>query len=62
MIAQLVKNLPLMQETLLQFLGLEDSLEKRLATEIQYTWASLMAQLVKNLPSVWETWVGKTPW
>ena len=61
-IAQLVKNLPLMQETLLQFLGLEDPLEKWLATEIQSAWASLMAQLVKNLPSVWETWVGKMLW
>ena len=28
MIAQLVKNPPAMQETLIQFLGLEDPLEK----------------------------------
>ena len=28
LIAQLVKNLPAMQETLVQFLGWEDSLEK----------------------------------
>ena len=28
LIAQLVKNLPAMQETLVQFLGREDSLEK----------------------------------
>ena len=29
LIAQLVKNLPAMQETWVQFLGLEDPLEKR---------------------------------
>ena len=29
LIAQLVKNLPAMQETLVQFLGREDPLEKR---------------------------------
>ena len=29
LIARLVKNSPAMQETLVQFLGLEDSLEKR---------------------------------
>ena len=28
LVAQLVKNLPVMQETLVQFLGLEDLLEK----------------------------------
>ena len=32
LIAQLVKNLPAMQETPVQFLGQEDPLEKRLAT------------------------------
>ena len=32
LIAQLVKNLPAMQETLVQFLGWEDPLEKRQAT------------------------------
>ena len=32
MIAQLVKNLPAMQETLILFLGWEDSLEKGKAT------------------------------
>ena len=31
-IAQLVKNLPAMQETLIRFLGQEDSLEKEKAT------------------------------
>ena len=32
LIAQLVKNLPAIQETLVQFLGLEDLLEKGKAT------------------------------
>ena len=30
--AQMVKNLPAMQETLVQFLGQEDPLEKEMAT------------------------------
>ena len=32
LIAQFVKNLPAMQEALVQYLGQEDSLEKRQAT------------------------------
>ena len=32
LVAQLVKNLPAVQETLVQFLGQEDPLEKRQAT------------------------------
>ena len=32
LIAQLVKNLPAVQETLVQFLGREDPLEKEMAT------------------------------
>ena len=32
LVAQMVKNLPLMQETKVQFLGREDSLEKGMAT------------------------------
>ena len=32
LVAQLVKNLPAMQETLVQFLGGEDPLEKGMAT------------------------------
>ena len=32
LVAQLVKNLPTMQETWVQFLGLEDALEKEMAT------------------------------
>ena len=61
LIAQLVKNLPAMQDTLVQFLGWEDPLEKEEAT-LKYFWASLVAQLVKNLPAVWETWVRSLVW
>ena len=57
MTAQLVKNLPAMQETLVQFLGLEDLLLKGWATQFQYSWASLVAQLVKNLLEMQGTWV-----
>ena len=32
LVAQMVKNLPAMQETRVQFLGWEDPLEKRMAT------------------------------
>ena len=66
----MVKNLPAMQETPVQFLGQEDLLEKGLGEGIgyplQYSWASLVAQLGKNPPPMWKTWVqsrvGKIPW
>ena len=59
LIAQLVKNPPVMQETLVQFLDQEDLLEKGegIGYLLQYSWASLVAQLVKNLPAMQETWV-----
>ena len=57
LIAQLVKNPPAMQETPVQFLGWEDSLEKGIFYPLQYSWASLVAQMIKNLPAVRETWV-----
>ena len=60
--AQLVKNLPAMQETPVQFLGREDPLEKGLGYPLQYSWASLVAQLVKNLPAIQETWVQSLGW
>ena len=53
--AQLVKNLPAMQETLVQFLGQEDSLGEGIGYPLQYSWASLGPQLVKNLPEMQET-------
>ena len=55
-VAQLVKNPPAMQETLVQFLGWEDPLEKG--------WIPTPASLGfpggsdgKESPAVWETWV-----
>ena len=59
LVAQLVKNPPAMQETLVQFLGWEGLLEKgycwRRGHSLQYSWASLVAQLVKNPPAMRET-------
>ena len=37
-VAQLVKNLPAMQETPVQFLGWEDPLEKGLGTYFSIVW------------------------
>ena len=59
LVAQLVKDPPAMQETLVRFLGQEDPLEKGLAT---YPWAFLVAQLVRNLSARWETWVLSLGW
>ena len=55
MMAQLVKNLPAIQETPVQFLGQEDELGEGIGYSLQYSWTSLVAQLVKNLPSMPET-------
>ena len=57
LVAQMVQNLPMMQETWVQTLGWEDTLEKGMATHSSILGASLVAQMVKNLPAVWETWV-----
>ena len=54
LVAQLVKNSIAMQETPVQFLGLEDPLEKGEA--------SLVAQMVKNLAATWETTVQSLGW
>ena len=53
--AQLIKNLPAMQETPIQSLGREDPLEKGIGYPLQYSLASVVAQLVKNLPAMQET-------
>ena len=49
-----------------QFLGLEDPLEKVQATHSSFSWASLVAQMLKNLPAMRETWdsipgLGRSP-
>ena len=62
LIAQLVKNPPAMQETLVRSLGREDSSGEGKGYPLQYSWASLVAQLVKNPPAMWETWVQTLGW
>ena len=52
LVAQQVKNLPAMQETPVQFLGLEDSPGEGIDYPFQYSWASLVAQTIKNLPAI----------
>ena len=56
LVAQMIKNPPAMQETLLYFLGREDPLEKGYAIHL-LSYASLVAQTVKNLPAMRETWL-----
>ena len=41
LVAQLVKNPPVMQETLVRFLGWEDSAGEGIDYTLQYSWASL---------------------
>ena len=51
LVAQLVKNLPAIQETPVWSLG------KGIGSPLQYSWAFLVAKMVKNPPAIWETWV-----
>ena len=61
LIAQLVKNLPVMQETLVWFLGRKICWRRdRLPTPGFLGFP--MAQLVKNPPAVWETWIWSLGW
>ena len=53
LIAQLVKNPPAVQETLVRFLGQGEPLEKGKTTHSSILGASLVAQLVKNPLAVW---------
>ena len=62
LVAQLVKNLPAIQETPVQFLGQEDPLEKGSATHASISWASLVAQMVNNMPSMQETCLLSLGW
>ena len=60
LIAQLVKNLPAVRETLGDpgsIPGSGRSTGEGIGYPLQYSWASLVAQLVKNLPTRRETWV-----
>ena len=64
--AQIVKNLPAMQETRVQSLGQDNPLEKEMANHSsKFAWKILwaetpgglqvVAQRVKSLPAMWET-------
>ena len=61
LIAQLVKNLPAKQETLV-IPGSGRSAGEGIGYPLQYCRASLVAQLVKNLPAMQETWVQSLGW
>ena len=50
-----------MQETIVQFLGWKDQLEK-IGFPLQFSWSSLVAQLIKNLPAAWESWGESLSW
>ena len=54
-VAQAVKNLPAMQETQVQSLGWDDSLEKGMVTHSSIPGAFLLTQKVKKLPAIQET-------
>ena len=56
LVAQLVKNLPTMQETRFNS-WVARSPGKVIGYPVQFSWTSLVAQLVKNLPAMRETWV-----
>ena len=60
--AQMVKNLPAIQETPFPSLGREDSPGKGYGNPLQYSEASLVAWLVKNPPAMRETWVRSLGW
>ena len=55
--AQLVKNLPAMQETPGSIPGSGRSSGEGIGYPLQCSWASLVAQLVRNPPAMQETWV-----
>ena len=57
LVAQLVKNLPVMWETLGSIPGSGRSVGEGIGYPLQYSQASLVAQLVKNPPAMRETWV-----
>ena len=63
LIAQFVKNPPVVQKTSISFLGWEDPLEKGLATHSSILGLPLyIAQLVKNPPAMQESWVQSLGW
>ena len=61
-VAQLVKNLPAIQETLVWFLGQEVPPGEGIGYLLQYSWVFLEAQTVKHPPEIWEIWVWSLCW
>ena len=51
-----------MQETLIGFLGQEDSPGEGLGHPFRCSWISLVAQQVKNPPAMLETWFQSLDW
>ena len=62
LIAQLVKNPPAMQETLVPIPGLRRSPGEGIGYPLQYSWASLVVQWVKNPSTIREIWVRSLGW
>ena len=62
LVAQLVKNLPAMQETPVLFPGTGRFPGEGIGYPLQCSWASLVAETVKNPPAMWETWVWSLGW
>ena len=61
LVAQLVKNLPAIQETLdLPWSGISPG--EGIGYPLQYSWAPLVPQLVNNPPAMPETWVRSLGW
>ena len=58
----MVKNPPVMQETLGWIPGSGISPGEGIGYPLLYSWVSLVTQLVKNLPAMWETWVRFLGW
>ena len=65
LVAQLIKNLPAMQETPSSISGSRRTPEEGIGYLLQYSRASLVAQLVKNLPALQDLGsipgLGRTP-
>ena len=60
LVAQLVKNPPVLQKAPVQDLDQEDSPGEGIVYPLQYSWASLVTQLDKNLPGI--PGLGRFPW
>ena len=62
LVAQLVKNLPAMQETPGSIPRMGRAAGEGVGYPLQYSWATLVTQLVKNPPAVWEVWARSLGW